>query len=259
MPLDLHRNGSNVFVFDTPEQLAFAAAERFVKYAQEAVTDHGLFSVALAGGNTPRRVYEILATEDFKSQVSWQSVQLFFGDERCVPPDDPDSNYGMVYAAMISKIPIPSTNVHRIVGEGDADANAQAYERELKSLFPGLSWPRFDLVLLGMGQDGHTASLFSGDEALNETTRWVIKTRIERLKQDRITLTIPVFSHAAHAMFLVTGIDKAKRLAEVLRGQSDPQRLPAQAIQPIKGSLEWLVDAAAASLLLMSLQGPASI
>jgi 6-phosphogluconolactonase len=249
MPLDLHRNGRSVLVFDIPEQLAIAAAQRFVEYAQKAVSEHGFFSVALAGGNTPRRVYEILATEDFKSQIIWQSVHLFFGDERCVPPDDPDSSYGMVYAAMISKIPIPSTNVHRIVGEGDADANARSYERELKSFFAGLSWPRLDLVLLGMGEDGHTASLFPGDQALNETTRWVTKTRVERLKQDRITLTIPVFNHAAHVMFLVTGEEKAKRLLEVLRGAFDPKRLPAQAIQPISGSLEWLVDKAAASLL----------
>src|SRR5258708_6122565 len=128
MPFELPRKGSKVFVFDTPEQLAMAAAERFVDCAREAIGDHGLFSVALAGGNTPRRVYELLAPEHFKSRISWSSVHLFFGDERCVPPDAPASNYGMVYATMISKIPIPSSNVHRIIGEGDADANAQAYE-----------------------------------------------------------------------------------------------------------------------------------
>jgi 6-phosphogluconolactonase len=150
---------------------------------------------------------------------------------------------------MISKVPIPSTNVHRIVGEGDAEANAEAYERELKSFFAGLSWPRLDLVLLGMGEDGHTASLFPGDQALNETIRWVTRTRVERLRQDRITLTVPVFNHAAHVMFLVTGEGKAKRLVEVLRGPFDPKRLPAQAIRPITGSLEWLVDKGAASLL----------
>src|SRR5205823_13539087 len=127
---------------DTPEQLALAAAERFVEYAKEAIGDHGLFSVALAGGNTPRRVYELLATEDFKSRLGWPDVHLFFGDERCVPPDDPASNYRMIRAAMISKIPIPSSNVHRIFGEGDADANARSYERELKSFFAGLLWPR---------------------------------------------------------------------------------------------------------------------
>jgi len=249
MPIDRHENGSNVLVFDTPEQLAMAAAERFVDYAKEAISDHGQYSVALAGGNTPRRVYELLATEDFKSRIEWPSVHLFFGDERCVPPDDPASNYRMICAAMISKIPIPSANVHRIVGEGDADANAQAYERELKTFFAGVSWPRFDLVLLGMGEDGHTASLFPGAGALNEKTRWVIKTRMEQSNQDRITLTLPVFNHAAHAIFMVSGIDKAKRLAEVLRDGTSPRRLPAQAVQPIDGSLEWLVDRAAASLL----------
>ncbi|MDQ2937991.1 MAG: 6-phosphogluconolactonase [Acidobacteriota bacterium] len=249
MPIHRHENGGNILVFDTSEQVAIAAAQRFVEYAQEAVSDHGFFSVTLAGGNTPRRVYEILGTEDFKSHISWRDVHLFFGDERCVPPDDPDSNYRMVYESMISKIPIPSSRVHRIIGEGDADANAQSYERELKSFFAGLSWPRFDLVLLGMGDDGHTASLFPGDEALNDATGWVTKTRIERLKQDRITLTVPVFNHAAHAMFLVTGEGKAKRLVEVLRGPFDPKRLPAQAIQLVSGSLQWLIDKAAASLL----------
>ncbi len=151
MPFELHRKGSKVFVFDTPEQLAMAAAERFVDCAQEAIGEHGVFSMALAGGRTPGRVYELLATEH-------------------------------------------SSNVHRIIGEGAADANAQSYETELKSFFAGLS-SRFDLVLLGMGEDGHT-----GAEALNETTRWPIKTRMERSKQDRITLTIPVFNHAAHAI-----------------------------------------------------------
>jgi 6-phosphogluconolactonase len=258
MPLNLPGNGRIVLVFDSPEQVAFAASERFVECVRAAIGDHGLFSVALAGGNTPRRVYELLATEHFKSRISWSSVHLFFGDERCVPPDDPASNYGMVYAAMISKVPIPSSNVHRIIGEGDADANAQAYERELKSFFAGQSWPRFDLVLLGMGEDGHTASLFPGTEALKETTRWVIKTRMERAQQDRISLTIPVFNHAARAIFLVTGIDKSQRLAKVLQDRSGADRLPAQAIRPVKGSLEWLVDKAAASLLQSTAEGSAN-
>jgi 6-phosphogluconolactonase len=249
MSFELHRKGSNLLVFDTPEELARAAAERFVDYDTVAISDHGLFSVALAGGNTPRRVYELLATEDFTPRIRWPSAHLFFGDERCVPPDDPASNYGMIRAAMISKIPIPSSNVHRIIGEGDAEANAQAYERELKTFFAELSWPRFDLVWLGMGEDGHTASLFPGAAALKETTRWVIKTRMEQSNQDRITLTIPVFNHAAHTIFLVTGLDKAKRLTEVLQDRSGLPRLPAQAIQPIDGSLEWLIDRAAASLL----------
>lgn len=249
MPFEPHGKGSKVFVFDSPEQLAIAAAERFVEYAQEAVTDHGLFSVTLAGGHTPRQVYELLATEHFDSRIAWSRVHLFFGDERCVPPDHPESNYGMVYSTLISKITIPESNVHRIIGEGDAEANAQSYERELKTFFPGLTWPRFELVLLGMGKDGHTASLFPRDDALKEKTRWVVKTRMEQTRQDRLTLTVPVFNHAVHAIFLVTGKDKSQRFAEVLHDRSGPTQLPAQVIQPSEGSLEWLVDGAAASLL----------
>jgi 6-phosphogluconolactonase len=237
-----------VFIFDTPEQLTRAAVERFIEYAWEAIENHGVFTVALSGGNTPRRVYQLLGTE-FKDCIDWPKVHLFFGDERCVPADQPDSNYGMVYRTLISRIAVPAKNVHRIVGEGDADENAQAYERELKSFFYSLSWPRFDLVLLGMGEDGHTASLFPGSETIREKSKWVVRTRLERLGQYRITLTIPVFNNAAHALFLVTGKEKAKRLAKVLRPASNNEDTPAQKIQPSDGSLEWLVDKAAASLL----------
>src|SRR6185437_10108514 len=196
---------SNIFVFETPEQLALAAAERFVVCTAELRGATEKISVALAGGNTPRRVYELLATEPFKQQVEWSKVHLFFGDERCVPPDHRDSNYAMVNEALISNVPIPANNVHRIIGEGNANENALAYEAELRTYFAGLAWPRFDLVLLGMGEDGHTASLFPNSAALKEMSRWVVPTRNEQLGQDRITLTLPVFNHARRLMFLVTG------------------------------------------------------
>ena len=240
---------SNIFVFETPEQLALAAAERFVEYASELRGATERFSVALAGGNTPRRVYELLATEPFKNEVAWSKTHLFFGDERCVSPEHPDSNYAMVNEALISKVPIPANNVHRIIGEGNANENALAYEDELRTFFDGLAWPRFDLVLLGMGEDGHTASLFPNSAALEETSRWVLPTRNEQLGQDRITLTVPVFNHAQRLMFLVTGQKKAQRLKEVLRPQPGSEQLPVQAITPIQGMLEWLVDADAASLV----------
>ena len=240
---------SNVFVFDTPEQLALAAAERFVEYDHAFHGELDRFSVALAGGNTPRRVYELLATERFKHRVEWPQVHLFFGDERCVPPDHPDSNYLMAYETLISKVPIPAKNVHRIIGEGKPDESARLYENQLRAFFAGVSWPRFDLVLLGMGADGHTASLFPGSGALKEKSKWVMATKMEKLKQDRITLTVPVFNHAAHVVFLVTGKEKAARLAEVLERRSGRDPLPAQQIQPVKGSLDWLVDKAAAAKL----------
>lgn len=240
---------SDILVFETPEQLALAAAERLVEYADDPRDMTERFSVALAGGNTPRRVYELLATERFKNQVEWSQVHIFFGDERCVPPEHPDSNYAMAYQALISKVPIPAENVRRIIGEGNANENAWAYENQLRSFFAGLSWPRFDLVLLGMGEDGHTASLFPNSAALKEMSRWVVPSKNEQSGQHRITLTVPVFNYAKHIMFLVTGKKKAQRLKEVLRRQPGSEQLPVLAITPIDGTLEWLVDAEAASLL----------
>ena len=239
---------SNILVFETPERLALAAAERFVEYSNELRDVNERFSVALAGGNTPRRVYELLANE-FKNRVEWPQVHLFFGDERCVPPEHPDSNYAMANEALISRVPIPVKNVHRIIGEGNANVNALAYENELRTFFTRLDWPRFDLVLLGMGEDGHTASLFPNAAALKEMSRCVVPTRNEQSGQDRITLTVPVFNHGRRIMFLVTGKKKAQRLREVLHPQPGSAQLPVQAITPIEGMLEWLVDAEAASLL----------
>jgi 6-phosphogluconolactonase len=239
----------NISVFETTEQMARAAAERFVECGSEFHGTLDRFSVALSGGATPRRVYELLATERFKNRVPWSQVHLFFGDERCVPPDHPDSNYAMVYEALISQVPIPANNVHRIIGEGNVDENATAYENQLKTFFDGRSWPRFDLAMLGMGEDGHTASLFPRSEALKEMSRWAVGTRNEQVGQDRITLTVPVFNHASRVLFLVAGKNKAQRLQEVLRPQTGSDQLPAQAIAPIDGMLEWLVDAEAASLL----------
>jgi 6-phosphogluconolactonase len=240
---------SNVFVFDTPEQLAIAAAERFVEYEYPFQGELDRFSVALAGGNTPRRVYELLATERFERRIEWPQVDLFFGDERCVPPDHPDSNYAMAYEALISNVAIPAKNVHRIIGEGNPGESARLYENQLRTFFGGASWPRFELVLLGMGEDGHSASLFPDSDTLNEKAKWVVATRPEGPGHDRITLTVPVFNHAARIIFLVTGAGKAARLAQVLRPRPGSDPLPAQVIQPVAGSLEWLVDSAAASFL----------
>jgi 6-phosphogluconolactonase len=239
---------SNVFVFDTAEQVAIAAAERFVECEYPFHGESQRFSVALSGGKTPKRVYELLATDRFKQRVEWFQVHLFFGDERCVSPDHPESNYGMAYETLISKVPIPAKNVHRIIGEGNPDEGARNYENQLRTHFAGDSWPRFDLVLLGMGDDGHTASLFPNSEAVREKSRWVVATATAQ-GQDRITLTAPVFNHATNILFLVTGEEKAERLAEVVTNGSRNSRLPAQEIQPLTGTLEWLVDKAAAARL----------
>jgi 6-phosphogluconolactonase len=239
----------DVRIYATPRELAAAAAARFVRLAQEAVASRGLFGVALAGGNTPRRVYELLAGDDLRRQVSWRDVHVFFGDERMVPPDHAESNYRMAHEALLSLAPIPPENVHRIEGRGDAAANAGRYEDELRAFFGETDWPRFDLVMLGMGDDGHTASLFPGTPALAESRAWVAPNWVEKLGVRRVTLTAPAVNAARHVVFLVSGAGKAARLREVLEGPPDPERLPAQLIRPAAGTLEWLVDEAAASQL----------
>jgi len=229
--------------------VARGAAERFVELGQAAIDARGCFSVGLAGGSTPKRTYELLASEAYREQLNWSKVHIFFGDERCVPPDHSESNYRMANEALISRVSIPPPNVHRINGLGDAVANASLYEDELRTFFNPASWPRFDLVLLGMGDDGHTASLFPGTKALVEPRAWVVANWVEKFGAFRITLTAPAINHAANIAFLVTGATKAERLLEVLRGALDPEKLPSQLIQPLDGSLFWLVDKAAAGRL----------
>src|SRR5918912_4236836 len=164
---------AQVLTFDNPQEVARAAADRFVEIARAAIRERGRFSVALSGGSTPKRAYELLASEDYRDKLDWSKVHIFFGDERCVPPNDAESNYRMANEAMLSRVALPARNVHRIQGVGDAAANARLYEDELRTFFNDASWPRFDLVLLGMGDDGHTASLFPGTAALNEQQAWV--------------------------------------------------------------------------------------
>ena len=238
-----------VQVFDDAEAVARGAAERFVELGQAAIDARGCLSVGLAGGSTPKRTYELLASEAYREQLNWSKVHIFFGDERCVPPDHSESNYRMANEALISRVSIPPPNVHRINGLGDAVANASLYEDELRTFFNPASWPRFDLVLLGMGDDGHTASLFPGTKALVEPRAWVVANWVEKFGAFRITLTAPAINHAANIAFLVTGATKAERLLEVLRGALDPEKLPSQLIQPLDGSLFWLVDKAAAGRL----------
>jgi 6-phosphogluconolactonase len=237
----------DIRIFDTGEEAAHAAADLFLNIALGSISAAGRFSVALAGGSTPRRAYQLLASDEYRSRLDWSKVHIFFGDERTVPPTHADSNYRMAEEAMVSLLPIPAPNVHRLAGEGDAVANASLYEDELRTFFDGAPWPRLDLVLLGMGDDGHTASLFPGTAALGEKEAWVTANWVEKLNTFRLTLTAPAINHAANVVFVVTGAGKADRLPEVLRGAPDPLRLPAQLIRPEAGSLIWLLDKAAAA------------
>jgi 6-phosphogluconolactonase len=233
---------------DAPHLFRDTAA-MFAKIAADAVGRTGRFTVALSGGSTPRNLFSLLATE-FRSAVPWAKTQLFWSDERHVPPDNPESNYRMAYEAMISKVPVPAENIHRIMAEmPDAAAAASDYERTLIDVFalaPG-QVPRFDLIMLGMGPDGHTASLFPGSAGLTERKRLVIANWVEKFKTERITFTFPVLNNAACDLFITSGADKATMLKDVLEHHQDPP-YPAQLVKP-DGRLLWMVDRAAAANL----------
>lgn len=237
-------------VFADPKQVARAAAAEFARLAETAVAERGHCSVALAGGSTPRSLYSLLAEDAiWNRQIPWDKLHFFWGDERHVPPDHQDSNYRMAYEAMLARVPTPPSNVHRIAGEEpDAQKAADAYQRELRGFFqlePG-QLPRFDLVLLGMGPDGHTASLFPGTTALLEKERLVAATWVEKFNTYRLTLTLPVLNNAANVIFLACGAEKTAVLHTVLGKGAGPAQYPAQLIQPAHGRLLWLLDDAAA-------------
>ena len=237
-----------VEVLPKPEDLFRAGADEFVRVGSAAIAEHGRFTVALSGGSTPRSLYSLLATSH--ADFPWNKTFLFFGDERHVPPDHSDSNYRMVNEALLTKISIPSANVYRVRAEmRDAAAAAADYEETLRDFFhlrPG-EFPRFDLVLLGLGPDGHTASLFPDSDGLKEQTRIVIANWVEKFKTHRITLTYPVLNHATDAMFLVSGASKADIVHQIFDAENTPP-FPAQQVQP-EGRLMWMLDQAAASKL----------
>lgn len=235
-------------IVNTAADLFEAAAAEFASLAAQAVAARGRFSVALSGGSTPRGLYSLLASGAVP-EIPWEKLFFFWSDERHVPPGHPDSNYGMAYEAMLSKVPVPPEHIFRIhAEEKDASAAARAYEETLRTMFatPPNAIPRFDLILLGIGTEGHTASLFPGSPALEETKRLVVANWVEKLKTDRITFTYPLINYAACVMFLVSGSDKAEILEQILEG---PGGLPAQKVSPIDGKLLWLEDHAAAARL----------
>ncbi len=239
-------------VADT-EELSRVAAVEFVHRAQDAVQAKGIFTVVLSGGSTPKSLYTLLADDvTLRAAVPWDKVHFFWGDERHVPPDHPDSNYRMAHEALLSKVLVPAANVQRIKSEyPEAHRAADEYDQRLREFFAVTvgHFPQFDLLLLGMGPDGHTASLFPGTVALHERTRLVVANRVEKFNTDRITLTPPVLNNAAHIIFLVGGEEKAETLRAVLQGEQQPERFPAQLISPTQGTLLWLVDRSAARLL----------
>jgi 6-phosphogluconolactonase len=243
--------------FADAEAVSQAAAHEFVRRAIDAIGGNGRFTVALSGGSTPKRLYQLLAEPPHKDAVDWSRVEIFWGDERAVPPDHPDANYRMASEAMLQKLPIPAEHVHRVPADRpDRDAAAADYQNEIARVFgidPAGSPPVFDLILLGMGPDAHTASLFPHSTALGETTKWVVSNYVAKFKDQgvphRLTMTRPLLNKAREVLFLVAGKDKADPLFEVFTGPPDSARLPSQLIKPTTGQLVWYLDVAAAARL----------
>ena len=226
-------------------------AERIVARARDSIGQRVRFLLCLAGGSTPKPLYELLATPPFATRIDWPRVHVFWGDERCVPPDHPESNYRMAREALLDHVQLPGTNVHRIRGEDEPSKAAAAYEELLATFFGSreiLPQASFDLVLLGMGADGHTASLFPGSAAARETRRWVVASPGPQPGHWRVSLTPVLLNTAEDVTFLVSGANKADRLKDVLEDRG-PDLLPAQLIRPTHGALHWVVDTAAAARL----------
>ena len=233
-------------IFANSQELARGAAEYFVARSGEAVAQKGFFTVALSGGSTPQALYQLLADvhEPFHAQVPWSRTHFFWSDERHVPPDHPDSNYRMAHEAMLSRVPVPESNIHRVPSENpDAAAAANEYEQTILQLTKQ-SVPQLDLILLGLGSDGHTASIFPGSEVLHETKRLVAAPWVEKFNTYRITMTLPLLNNGASVLFLVSGAEKAEIVQKVMEG---PKQYPAQAVQPTHGQLLWMLDKDAAA------------
>lgn len=248
--------GRQIVVVPDPAALAYEAAQRFTSLAREAAVSRGHFSAALSGGSTPGALYRLLAEDPYRGQIPWENVHLFWGDERCVPPDDPGSNFRLADKTLISHVPVPPGNVYRVRGELEPEEAARSYEKVLRKFFAESSTvnsiepcPRFDLVLLGLGSDGHTASLFPGSRALNEIERLAVAVQANYRDRPthRVTLTLPAINAARQVLFLVTGDTKAGIVQAVLEGPA--RELPAQRICPTAGQSAWLLDTAAANLL----------
>jgi 6-phosphogluconolactonase len=248
----------SIEILSDADAVALRAADLFALAAQEAAAARGRFSAALSGGQAPRPFYRALARQQFSQKIPWRRVHLYWGDERCVPPDDEASNFGMAHDAFIRHVPIPDGNVHRMRGEDEPAEAARAYERELAALAelerPRVDLPVFDLVHLGLGKDGHTASLFPHGDALEVEDRLAVNSQAPDGSQ-RITITFPVINAARHVWFIVIGEEKAGMVAEVLEGLRVPKAVPAQAVAPVHGKLLWLLDEAAASELSPGLRG----
>ncbi|HEV2112715.1 MAG TPA: 6-phosphogluconolactonase [Terriglobales bacterium] len=240
----------SIKIFDDRNALNAGAAGFWQCVADNAIVARGRFSVALSGGSTPKALYELLAQSPWKESLPWSKTHIFLGDERNVPAGDPPSNFRMANEALLSKVKIPAENIHRVRTElKDPQKVAADYERTLRELFPGAPWPQIDLNLLGLGENGHTASLFPHTPVLHDDKDWIAGLYIEEVKMERITLTVPAINHSRNIAFFISGASKAQVVHDILHGPRDPERLPAQLIQAEAGNLIWLLDRPAAALL----------
>ncbi len=238
-----------VKIFNGVNELSQYAANLFVEIAKQSIAKRGRFLAALSGGSTPMRLYELLGNQ-FQNEVDWSRIHFFWGDERCVPVDDAGNSYGQTKKALFDKINIPKENIHRVLSELQPDSAAMEYARNLKSFAePPLKWPRFDLVLLGMGDDGHTASLFPNSPVEADSPTLAVTANYQGRPANRVTLTPKVLNSSRNIIFLVTGKSKAEILSRVLSDVYTPKELPAQRIAPADGNLDWLIDQEAGSLL----------
>ncbi len=237
----------HIAIYSDRDTLSQQAAQYIVRIASESIAARGLFTIALSGGTTPRKLYSLLGSEPYSSQIDWKLVHIFWGDERCVPPDNPDSNFFMAQEMLLSKIPIPAFQVHRMpADQPDRDAASQEYTLEMQRTFGTHGIPAFDLIQLGMGPEGHTASLFPHQASLHENQRLVMPVSVPKPPPDRLTFTPPLLNAARNILFLVTGSDKADALQAVLEGAYQPDEYPAQIVCPPNDEVVWMLDTAVA-------------
>ena len=240
----------SVVIFPDSDTLSRSAAEDIVRIANESIAHHGVFTFALSGGSTPRKLYSLLASDPYKDRIDWSKVEIFWSDERCVPPTDTESNYHLADEVMLSKLPIPAHHIHRMpANEHDRDAASVAYAEEMQRVFGTENIPAFDLIQIGMGPEGHTCSLFPQQPSLKETSNLVMAVTVPKPPPPRLTFTPPLLNAARHILFLVTGADKSEAVAAVLEGPYQPEEYPAQIIHPTNGDVTWMLDTAAASRL----------
>jgi 6-phosphogluconolactonase len=242
------RGPGSVVVLPDLETMSREAAGLFVQLSQASLASHDRFTAALSGGSTPRMFYALLGSDRYRAAVEWKKAHLFWADERIVPPDDPESNFRLAFETFISKVSLSPANIHRIKGEMDAGTAAREYEKEIQDVFGREGFPAFDLVVLGVGEDGHTASLFPGSSALEERKRFAVPVYLAKPKLDRVTLTLPVLNNALHVLVLASGRAKADVLQDILE-QGNRKKYPAGLVEPVHGNIRWLIDREAAAKL----------